>query len=109
MIELALESSSWQALSAARSCGSGEAALDCALGVVKIAADRAHADVAAFAADHLTLLNFADKMIGIKDKQLAIRPIFEAFQRRFAGIAGGCGQDQRFLRLLLPPGSFAQK
>ena len=72
----------------------GKDLLNTGLGIVKVAADGAHADVAALLSLHLPLLYGADAAVGIEHDDLRARHVAEALHGGLAGVAAGGGQDQ---------------
>ena len=72
----------------------GKDLLYAGLSVVKVAADGAHADVAALLGLHLPLLHGADAAVGIEHDDLRAGYITKALHGGLAGVAAGGGQDQ---------------
>ena len=69
--------------------------LDCALCIVKIAANRAYLYVAAALGDHLQLLNRADTVHRIVNHNFGALYVRKAVQSSLAGVAGRCNQNAR--------------
>ena len=74
----------------------GKDFLHAALRVVKVALNRADADVCTLLGSHLQFLHGAYAVNRVKHQNLRIRHITEAFERRFAGVAGSGNQNHYF-------------
>ena len=81
--------------------GIGEDALHACLGVVEGAANSANTHVGTLLADHLELLDIRDLPVGVEDADADVVDIGEALEGRLAGIAGGCGEHEYAVGILL--------
>jgi hypothetical protein len=97
-MEFAEESRSpWRSRSSAEKAVVAERRLDRVLAVVEVAPNAEHPDVRSLLRDHLLALQIAHAVCRVEDDDAGVGPVGEAVERRLAGVARGCYEDEEVL------------